>query len=164
MTPSSFGGDDVFTAWARFMCEQGTSQEAAVSQASCGASFLPTLFHSQPATSVLPEVEDQALESGLAVSQDLVETRHVEVGLPSLLAGTYVVSILKKGRFKRLHRIGECSLVPGVDYRAFEVLGSEEPGTALYSTRCRNCFKAQPICVHASEATDSSSEASSAES
>ena len=122
------------------------------------------IFHNQPAAPVLPEVEDPSLESELAVSPDSVETRHVEVDIPSLHAGTYMVSVLKKGRFKRLHRIGECSLVPGVDYRAFEVLGYDEPGTLLYSARCRNCFKSQPISIHSAEATDSPSEASSAES
>ena len=146
------------------MCKQGISQEAAVSQASCVASFLPTLLHNQPASSDLSEVSDQALEGELAISPDSVESRHIEVDVPPLLAGTYVVSVLRNGRFKRLHRFGECSLVPGVDYRSFEVLGSEEPGATAYPARCRNCFRAQPICAQAAETTDSPSEASTVES
>ena len=134
------GEDGVFRCLGSLHARAKNQSRSCSVASDCVASCLPTLFHDHPVASVLPGVEDQAVESELAVSPDSVETRHVEVDIPSLLAGTYVVSILKKGRFKRLHRIGECSLVPGVDYRAFEVLGFDEPCASSYSARCRNCF------------------------
>ena len=60
--------DDLVTAWARYMCEQGISQEAAVSQTSQVASFLPNLLHNNAASLELSEVDDQALGEELAVS------------------------------------------------------------------------------------------------
>ena len=164
VSPSVFGEDDLYTAWAKFMCDQGCSQEAAVSQASVLASLLPTHFRN---TSLPPTVSQAAvdeLEEDVAAFPDTLETRHVEAEIPPLLPGTYVVSLLKHGRFKRLHRVGECSLSPGIDYKSFDVIGEEEPSDTLFSARCRNCFRGQQTIARLASASDSPSEASTSES
>ena len=164
VSPSAFGEDDSYIAWARFMCDQGVGQDAAVSQASVLASFLPTHFRNASLPPIISQAGACELEEDLAAFPDAVESRHVEAEVPPLLSGTYVVSILKRGRFKRLHRVGECSLSPGIDYKSFEVLGEDEPSEALYSARCRNCFKGQPVFARMADAPDSPSEASTSES
>ena len=62
-------------------------------------------------------------------------------GFEPLPLGTYVASVQKKGSFMRLHRFGECSLHPGVDYKSFTVFGMCRPASSQYTALCRHCFK-----------------------
>ena len=55
--------------------------------------------------------------------------------------GTYVASIQKAGRFRRLHKVGECPLLPGVDYREYEAFGASMPHASKFAALCRRCFK-----------------------
>ena len=41
------------------------------------------------------------------------------------LKGMFVVGI--SGRIRRLHQVGRCHRVPGVDYARYEVIGPTEP-------------------------------------
>jgi len=52
----------------------------------------------------------------------------------------FVVSISKSG-WRRLHRIGGCTRMPGVHYLNFELLGDEKPGVEAYDDFCRQCWK-----------------------
>ncbi len=61
--------------------------------------------------------------------------------LPSDAKG-YVVSISKKTGYRRLHALGRCYRVPGVDYAQFELLGEEPPAERLYDGYCAQCWKA----------------------
>ena len=53
--------------------------------------------------------------------------------------GMFVVS-LRRG-FRRLHRVGDCHLEPGVDYKDFRTLGADRPSHEHYDAACRWCFK-----------------------
>ncbi len=61
--------------------------------------------------------------------------------LPSDAKG-YVVSISKKTGYRRLHALGRCYRVPGVDYAQFELLGEDPPAERLYDGYCAQCWKA----------------------
>ena len=53
---------------------------------------------------------------------------------------SFVVSITKGG-FRRLHFVGACRLVPGEDYRHFEVYGELLPPAGAFNARCQWCFQ-----------------------
>ncbi len=79
--------------------------------------------------------------------------------VPSEAVG-YVVSLVKKGRatIRRLHFIGLCHLVPGVDYLHFEELGRALPTEEQYDTVCSRCWpKGVPVRADDSEGSDGSS-------
>ena len=80
-------------------------------------------------------------------------------GTPALPLGTFYITIQTRSLFKRLQRMGECSLVPGVDSFDFEAFGAEMPESTSYSAICRNCFTGQ----FGDEARRSESSASSYE-
>ena len=76
----------------------------------------------------------------------------------------YVVSIQLKSNFRRLHRIGACPLIPGRDYRHFELLGFEFPPALSFSATCGRRFRngtAQP--AEESEEASSSGETEGAD-
>ena len=52
-----------------------------------------------------------------------------------------MISIRKDG-FRRLHRLGQCRLVPGIDYLHFEELGTDLPEAGLYDCYCCWCWRA----------------------
>jgi len=54
--------------------------------------------------------------------------------------GQYLVSIQGKSGFRRLHLVGACFRVPGVDYLQYELLGQNLPATSTYHASCRNCW------------------------
>ena len=54
--------------------------------------------------------------------------------------GKYVVSIQGKSGFRRLHLVGACFRVPGVDYLRYELLGQDIPATSTYHASCRSCW------------------------
>ena len=54
----------------------------------------------------------------------------------------YVISITGHSHFRRLHFVGRCWRVPGVDYAQYEWHGDELPGPQSYHRRCRDCWKA----------------------
>ncbi len=60
--------------------------------------------------------------------------------LPAGVHG-YVVSIGRKSGFRRLHLIGRCHRIPGIDYTLFEELGSQMPPPAWYDGVCGQCWR-----------------------
>ena len=74
----------------------------------------------------------------------------------------YVVSITRGGRHRKLHHVGSCRLVPGVDYKEFDVYGNVMPPLHLLNSKCHRCFgttSLQPEVEEesAAESLDSSS-------
>ena len=95
--------------------------------------------------------------------------KHQVADADDLPLGTFVVPIQRGGRFRQLHRLGDCPLKPGVEYCGFEALGSDEPPHKLLSVRCKNCFgkaagAASEDFTHHSSSHESSSSTSSASS
>ncbi len=67
-----------------------------------------------------------------------VGTDQVAEGKPRLPndAKGYVVSISKKTGYRRLHALGRCYRVPGIDYKQFELQGEDPPAERLYDGYC----------------------------
>ena len=59
--------------------------------------------------------------------------------LPPDVTG-FVVSISAKTQFRRLHLLGACHRVPGLDYKDFEMLGDSPPDPSLYDAHCAQCW------------------------
>ena len=79
--------------------------------------------------------------------------------------GCYVVSIGSRPGSRRLHQVGSCHLVPGIDYKSFEILGHECPSPELYKDFCRRCWpKASDGGTLTPRGTTSSSSSASASS
>ena len=66
--------------------------------------------------------------------------KHHIADASDLPLGSFVVSVQRGGRFRRLHRLGDCPLRPGVDYSEFRALGCDEPSREQFTVRCKNCF------------------------
>ena len=49
--------------------------------------------------------------------------------------------VARKTKFRRLHLVGACPLVAGIDYTTFEVLGATVPSEKAYQAFCRNCWR-----------------------
>jgi hypothetical protein len=58
---------------------------------------------------------------------------------PSWGSRDYVVSVTAKHRLRRLHRVGMCWQLPGIDYSNFRVLFGE-PGAADFDLCCKECW------------------------
>ncbi len=82
--------------------------------------------------------------------------------VPADIVG-YVVSIVKRGRLdhRKLHYLGLCHLVPGVDYLRFEELGTGVPAADAYDSICSRCW---PEGKTAEDNVGNSSEVSEGES
>ena len=80
----------------------------------------------------------------------------------------YVVSVTRNGRHKKLHHVGSCRLVPGVDYKEFEPWGAVMPPLEKLDSKCSRCFgttsleEAPANEESAAESMDSSSSSSRA--
>ena len=107
------------------MVKSGVSEESAVEQTSLLASFpatvLPCLASSSCGDKPLPlqiETEPTSHQEEdvpqLPALED--EPKHTVATVPDFPLGTYVVSVQRRGAFKRLHCIGSCARLPGRDY------------------------------------------------
>ena len=78
----------------------------------------------------------------------------------------FVVSKAKRGRFRRLHHVESCRLVPGVHYKDFDIWGEILPPESEIDAVCGICLKsgvsrAVDAAVPVEEALDSDSSSSS---
>ena len=83
----------------------------------------------------------------------LPEVSHHGINEEVLPIGAFVASISSRG-FRRLHKVGSCPMVPGVDYGNFEFLGLSRPEADTFGALCKRCFG--PITPLASSSTASS--------
>ncbi len=58
----------------------------------------------------------------------------------------YIISISSKKRIRRLHLMGACHMLPGIDYTNYIVIGDQCPSNDQYDDYCRHCWRgdAQP--------------------
>jgi hypothetical protein len=76
------------------------------------------------------------VEVGTAVPSSSGMEAPVDPGPP---AAGFVVSLTKTD-WRRLHRFGGCSRMPGVHYLRFELLGLGRPRVDQYDDFCRGCW------------------------
>ena len=59
---------------------------------------------------------------------------------PAVPVQVYVISVTRGGLHPKLHHVGSCRFVPGVDHKDFEVYGDVMPSKAEVDSRCTWCF------------------------
>ena len=54
----------------------------------------------------------------------------------------YVLSLVRRGKrtHKKLHYLGQCHLVPGVDYLRYDWMGPQRPDMEYYDSVCTRCW------------------------
>ena len=85
--------------------------------------------------------------------------KKARIAIRSELEPGYSLSSSGKKRIKVLHRLGQCTMLSGVDYVSYEFVGNSFPAPALYDTVCKWCTKSQKFkdAVDSSGANTSSS-------
>ena len=53
----------------------------------------------------------------------------------------FVVSIIGRRRYRRLHHLARCGLIPRRDYLEFEVHGDALPPADAYDSVCARCWR-----------------------
>ena len=118
-----------------------------------------------------PDAQHVLLGNPADVSDgEIEEVRGLQIEDLDVVPHGFVVATTSK-KVKRLHFVGNCRLIPGLDYYEFAVHGEECPDRALFDRYCLNCFPEQKGRVEFvdeevvestdSEATTSSSSTSS---
>jgi hypothetical protein len=62
------------------------------------------------------------------------------VAKPEVAPWGFVISKTRGGRHRKLHHVGSCKRVPGVDFRDYEVFGDTMPANSLLDSLCKWCF------------------------
>ena len=144
--------------YAEHLLKRGVSPEDATEQI---VKLTMVLSHAQRSatTCVIATVEDteqrQVGEEAMSDASPMTPTHIVEDDPPTL-PGSFVVSW--RGGFRRLRKVGECHLIPGVDYLKYTAFGASCPTSESYDAPCKLCFKtAGAVLGEISSASDSSS-------
>ena len=69
--------------------------------------------------------------------------KKARIAIRAELEPGYYISSSGKKRIKVLHRLGQCYMLPEVDYVAYEFVGNFFPAPALYDAVCKWCAKSQ---------------------
>ena len=133
------GGPSLAPAWARARPGPATAQTTAPPSGAPGGAG--------------QESEDEDDEQGM-LAKPLPEDEEVPWG--------YVISITRGGRHRKLHNVGSCRLIPGLDYKEYEVWGARLPPSSELNSRCGNCFGSSALAP-VEEASDVASVTSSSE-
>ena len=142
--------------FAEYLLKRGTSPEAATEQI-----VKLTRILSRVQTYIVPVVSPRVQDPSASPAQKYLNEEsegeaspmtpsHTVADNPPISLGAFVVS-WRRG-FKRLHKVGECHMVPGVYYFRFESFGSACPTSEHYDAPCMICFKSADV-----ELDDSSS-------
>ncbi len=127
------------------------------------AGVAPTAGAAEPAPP--SELENQHGDDDDDASRIYVDTsareENVEARVPAEAEG-YCVSVSAKTKFRRLHYVGRCHRVPGIDYMGFEWYGQERPPAEAFDATCKQCWKVQPASASSGRATSSSASAAAA--
>ena len=155
--------EELWSDFAVFLMKHGSGTEEAVDQIVQLAKVLANARAKITATSAADAGASEGLSDALVVSATADEDEVVPSPLTPVYSvpddkpamGDFIVS-LRRG-FRRLHRTGDCHLVPGVDYKDFRVLGSSRPSCEHYDAACKFCFKLDDALAMESSSGDTSS-------
>ena len=106
-----------------------------------------------------PEMESHELEP----AEVKKAAAAVAAAAPPVPRG-FVVSRTKNGRFRRLHCVEACRLVPGVHYKVFDVWGDIMPPEDELDAVCTRCLPQGPPAASVPPLEEDSSDASSSSS
>ena len=164
--PDFFGEEELLNRMSKFLVARGWSEEAAaaVEKRLKVANYdlspqqqLPDLpkdwsladwsAAAEP-TGVTPDPEAALVSSEVPVPEaDLVQAFAQAIQddrAPAAPVRGYVISVTRGGRHRKLHHVGSCRFVPGVDYRQYEVYGDVLPDRSEMDSRCSWCFGRGP--------------------
>ena len=161
-TLETFGEADLYASWAAHLRACGASEGEAVKQASSVICvferYVPSVPHECPdavpasgAEHDVEPIEDERVDSP-------VTPRYIASDVSNLPIGSYVASVQKSG-FRRLHIIGGCARIPGLDYANFQSFGLERPAATEFNYACHQCFREE----RSSGGSSSTSEADSSD-
>ena len=85
-----------------------------------------------------PQIEDPFLLQAVPARQPAYKVEDI----PDFPVGTFVVSIQRRSKFRRLHVVGSCAYRAGVGFALFEAFGKVMPPLASFTAQCEHCFKA----------------------
>ena len=74
------------------------------------------------------------------LNAEAVELAAKQLLLPPPAPHGFVVSVTRRGKFRRLHLVESCSMVPGVHYKDFEVWGDIMPSESDIQAVCARCL------------------------
>jgi len=83
--------------------------------------------------------------AGAGVSAESVPLEAEDEGPQAEALSGYVVSIVGRKRFRRLHHIAKCGLLPGTDYKEFTWYGEVLPDPTLYDQICARCWRRRAV-------------------
>ncbi len=111
--------------------------------------------------------QPRELEEVVGLEQEPLEVAEVDEArdgerIPKEAEG-YCISITSKTRRRRLHYVGKCYRVPGVDYAEYEWWGAELPGEHQYHAICQQCWRKETPASSKASGAASSSQAAAAE-
>ena len=116
---------------------------------------------SSPGTPTAPvSVEDMEMRHEL-------DNAEAEMARPQVAPWGFVVSITRGGKHRKLHHVGSCWRVPGVDYKEYETFGDIMPESSELDSLCDRCFGTTSVAslnAPAGEVSDVESFASSSSS
>ncbi len=78
------------------------------------------------------------------VTEEAVDDTEGEELPVELLAG-YVVSIVGRRRFRRLHHMARCGTLPGTDHKEFNFFGETLPPPTEYDGVCSRCWRHREV-------------------
>jgi hypothetical protein len=182
--PDFFGEEHLLKKFAGFLQENGWKKEEAdavargLGSADYARPVPPTNFARGWFLHEPTVVEDElkaptasagsAAGAGAAAAEpDLLqalEDKEAEMAKPAVDPWGFVVSITRGGRHRKLHHVGSCKQLPGVDYREFQVYGAVMPPNSELDSLCGRCFGTTALPQEPdSEAESFDSSASSAD-
>ena len=79
------------------------------------------------------------------------------------LESGYYVSAFRRNATRILHFLGDCHMVPGIDYVRFQFMGHFMPSVSQFDGVCKLCSKKRSVHIHESSGTETSSSTSQGE-
>ena len=76
----------------------------------------------------------------VALTAGAVQDASPLVADPPLPPKGFVVSVTKRSKFRRLHLVPDCRLIPGVHYKVFDVWGDQLPDEQDLNAVCDLCL------------------------
>ena len=153
---------------ARFPCFATGTPQAATSSAAAVEMLSPTMVANSDDEGGDEDEDEKDLSGemlghGIGLAEEQAAARSVESAVPERPHG-FVVSKTKRGRFRRLHCVEACRLVPGVHYAEYDVWGDVLPGEQDIDAVCSRCLpQSRLLPAQEDEASEASSSSASGE-
>ena len=172
--PDHFGEEHLLLRLRDFLTKRGLEDDRAILLAEelrccnytlpvAGLTLAPDWARAKP----VPEANTAEVDPLEEDDNEVLETLAEPIPEEDEVPWGYVISITRGGRHRKLHHVGSCRLIPGLDYKFFEVWRAELPHVSQLNSRCGKCFGTSALApveeVSGGESLTSSSETSGVE-